>query len=150
MRSLLADPLCGIPTASEPQRRYRRQQGSQICLFNAATGYAFTTVFAGFAFTLVSLPNITLTPAFVAGLVRVLIRQTPGTVKIPLLLTSFVAMATKLLITCEHAFCFKPLSVARCFIMVPFDIALAPAFIDFFMGGNMLTDKKNTSKRKGD
>merc|ERR1719265_2399833 len=147
MRSVLADSLCGIPTASEPQRRCRKQMGSQICFFNAATGYAFTIVLAGFAFTLVSLPNITLTPAFVAGLVRVLIRQTPGTVKIPELLTSFVAMATKLLITSEHAFCFKPLSVARCFMMLPFDMALAPAFMDFFIGGNMVVDTTNSKRR---
>merc|ERR1719359_1359127 len=49
-------------------------------------------------------------------------------------------MATKLLITWEHAFCFKPFSVASVFIRAPLVIALAPAFIDF-MGGNMMLDK---------
>merc|ERR1719337_405154 len=46
-------------------------------------------------------------------------------------------MATKLLITWEQAFCFKPCSVARVFIMAPFVIALPPAFFIDFMGGNM-------------
>merc|ERR1719265_2976593 len=148
MRSLLADSLCGIPTASEPQRRCRKQMGSQICFFNAATGYAFTIVFAGLAFTLVSLPNITLTPAFVAGLVRVLIRQTPGTVKTPKLFTSFDAMATKLLITLEQAACFKPFSVARVFMIAPFVIAFAPVFMAFFMGGNMMLKAEEEQQRK--
>merc|ERR1711924_93571 len=54
---------------------------------------AFTKVFAGFALTLVSLPNITFTHAFVAGLLRVLMRQIPGSVKMPVFFTSFVARA---------------------------------------------------------
>merc|ERR1712149_96998 len=77
----------------------------QTCFFSAATGKAFTIVLAGFAFTLVSLPNIILTPAFVAGFVRVLMRQRPGTVKIPAFLTSAVAMVTKLFTTSEQTFC---------------------------------------------
>merc|ERR1719263_1740501 len=101
---------------------------------------AFTIVFAGFAFTLVSLPNIILTPAFVAGFVRVLMRQMPGMVNTPVFFTSVVAMATKLLITSEQAFCFKPCSVAIAFIMAPFVIAFLLVFIDF-MGGNMVPYK---------
>merc|ERR1719453_2398438 len=46
-------------------------------------------------------------------------------------------MATRLLITSEHAFCFKPCSVARDFVMVPLVMALPPAFMDF-MGGSMV------------
>merc|ERR1719171_1443866 len=49
-------------------------------------------------------------------------------------------MATKLLITSEQAFCFSPFSVARVFIIAPFVMALAPAFIDF-MGGNIVLNK---------
>merc|ERR1719263_872634 len=113
---------------------------AQNCFFSADTGKAFTIVFAGFAFTLVSLPNIILTPAFVAGFVRVLMRQMPGMVKTPVFFTSLVAMATKLLITSEQALCFKPCSVAIAFIKAPFVIAFLPAFIDF-MGGNMVPHK---------
>merc|ERR1740117_2284309 len=46
-------------------------------------------------------------------------------------------MATMLLITSEQAFCFKPCSVASAFARAPFVIAFAPAFIDFFIGGNI-------------
>merc|ERR1719420_831953 len=46
-------------------------------------------------------------------------------------------MATRLLITSEQAFCFKLCSVASAFVKAPFVIAFAPAFIDFFMGGNI-------------
>merc|ERR1719491_1116853 len=97
---------------------------------------AFTIVFAGFAFTLVSLPNIILTPAFVAGFERVFKRQRPGTVNTPVFFTSCVAMATTLLITSEQAFCFRPCSVASAFAKADLDIAFAPAFIDF-MGGSI-------------
>merc|ERR1719311_1307199 len=41
----------------------------QICFFNAAAGKTFTTVLAGLALTFISLPNMTLTPALVAGFV---------------------------------------------------------------------------------
>merc|ERR1719476_835012 len=50
----------------------------QNWFFSAATANAFTTVFAGFAFTIVTFPNISRLPALVAGLTRVLTRQTPG------------------------------------------------------------------------
>merc|ERR1719359_2442487 len=46
-------------------------------------------------------------------------------------------MATMLLMTSEQAFCFKPCSVARAFVMAPLVIAFPPAFMDF-MGGSML------------
>merc|ERR1719172_275224 len=95
-------------------------------------------VLAGFAFTLVSLPNMTLTPALVAGLVLVFRRQSPGIVKTPFFLTSAVAIATRLLMTSEHAFCFSSCSVASAFVMAPLLMAfLPPAFIDF-MGGSMM------------
>merc|ERR1719375_1345425 len=107
-------------------------------------GYAFTMVFAGFAFTLVSLPNMILTPALVAGLVLVFKRQSPGIVKTPFFLTSAVAIATRLLITSEQAFCLSSCSVARAFVIAPLLIAfLPPAFMDF-MGGSMLTDRRWT------
>merc|ERR1740130_2015057 len=107
-------------------------------------GFAFTMVLAGFAFTLVSLPNIILTPALVAGFIRVLMRHTPGRVKTPVAFTSLVAMATMLLIISEQAFCFKPCSVARVFAKAPFVIAFAPAFMDFFMGGNIAVNERGS------
>merc|ERR1719198_1789558 len=57
-------------------------------------------------------------------------------------------MATKLLITAAHCFCFSSLSVAMAFVTAPFDIAfLAPAFIAFdFIGGNMATEKGEVSE----
>merc|ERR1711865_533188 len=98
-------------------------------------------VLAGFAFTLVSLPNIILTPALVAGFRRVLMRHTPGMVNTPAFFTSLVASATRLLITSEQAFCFKLCSVASALVKAPFVMALpfVPAFIDF-IGGNMARD----------
>merc|ERR1719272_22762 len=87
---------------------------------------AFTIVFAGFAFTLVSLPNILLTPAFVAGFERVFKRHRPGVVNTPVFFTSCVAMATTLLITSAQAFCFRPCSVASAFATAPLVIAFAP------------------------
>merc|ERR1719454_370986 len=114
---------------------------TQICFFNAATGYAFTIVLAGRALTLVSLPNITLTPALVAGLVRVFKRHRPGMVKMPFFFTSCVATATKLLTTSEHTFCFKPCSVARALVMAPLVMALPLAFMDFIGGSMVVADE---------
>merc|ERR1719281_2028991 len=89
---------CGIPTVVRLPRRCctDRAKPLQICFLSAATGKAFTTVFAGFAFTLVSLPKIILVHAFVAGLVLVLMRHRPGMVNTPVFLTSFVATVTRL------------------------------------------------------
>merc|ERR1719456_1868151 len=114
----------GIPTVQTPLEKHRAQlyHLAQICFFNAATGNAFTTVFAGLAFTLVSLPNMILTPAFVAGFVRVFKRHRPGTVNTPVFFTSWVAMATTLLITSAQAFCFRPCSVASALAKAPLDI----------------------------
>merc|ERR1719331_2613961 len=46
-------------------------------------------------------------------------------------------MATRLLITSEQAFCLRLCSVASDLVMVPFVMALPPAFMDF-MGGSMV------------
>merc|ERR1719145_554825 len=99
-----------------------------------------TIVLAGFALTFTSLPNTFLTPAFVAGFVRVLIRHKPCNVKMPVFFTSFVAISAMLFKRSEQAFCFKPCSVASAFAKAPLVMAFAPAFIDFidFIGA-MLT-----------
>jgi len=62
----------------------------QIWAFNAATAKALTTVLAGFAFTIVSLPNITFLVALVAGFLLVLILARPGMVNTPAFFTSAV------------------------------------------------------------
>merc|ERR1711862_511507 len=112
----------------------------QICFFNAAAGKAFTIVFAGFAATFISLPKMFFTPAFVAGFTRVLMRHSPGIANTPVFLTSFEAMATKLLSTCEHVLVLRPLSVAMVFNRAPLVMAFAPAFMDF-IGGNISLEK---------
>merc|ERR1719476_337089 len=56
---------------------------------------AFTTVFAGFALTTHILPKISLLPAFVAGLTRVLTMATPGMVNFPVFFTSLAAKEVK-------------------------------------------------------
>merc|ERR1711904_324829 len=127
--------------ASQGSAKSHHTAPSQICFFSAATGKAFTTVFAGFAFTLVSLPKIIFVHAFVAGLVLVLMRHRPGTAKTPVFLTSFAATDTRLFSTLEQAFVFKPCSVAIAFNKAPLVIAFAPAFMDF-MGGNMVLSSK--------
>merc|ERR1719181_2147983 len=105
----------------------------QICFLSAAAGKAFTTVFAGLAATLTSLPNITLVPAFVAGFTRVLIRTRFDRVKIPFFFTSFDAMATKLSNTSRQTFCFSWCSSARAAVNAPFVMTLLLffAFIAF-------------------
>merc|ERR1712107_435074 len=56
--------------------------GAQMDFLSAAVQNAFTTVFAGFAFTTTVFPNISLLPAL-AGFRRVLIMQRPGMTKLP-------------------------------------------------------------------
>merc|ERR1719375_2818549 len=111
-------------------------------------GLAFTIVFAGLAFTLVSLPNMILTPAFVAGFVLVFRRQRPGIVKTPFFLISAVAIATRLLMISEHAFCFNSCSVASVFVIAPLLMAFfPPAFIDFMGGSMMMLGNRWTSPK---
>merc|ERR1719199_1709631 len=131
------DLFCGIPTVSKSCLGSRAMQlqrsASQIWSLRAATAKAFTTVLAGFAFTFTSLPKMFLTPALVAGFTRVLILAMPGIVKMPVFFTSAVARAARLSRSSEHAFVIISCFSASSLTMVPFDIALARAFIDFFM-----------------
>merc|ERR1719197_2086443 len=125
-------------------------QLTQICFFRAAAGKALTTVLAGFAATFFSSPNIILTPAFVAGFTRVLMRQRPGIVKIPFFFTSLVAMATKLSNTSRQTFCFNSCSSASAEVKAPLVMTLLllafiafMAFIAFiaFMGAMIPKDE---------
>merc|ERR1719222_1145330 len=92
---------------------------------------------AGFAAHFTSLPKMFLTPAFVAGFTRVLMRHKPGMLKTPVFFTSFEAISTKVLSNSELAFCFKPCSSASFLVIWPLVITLTLlAFIDF-IGGSM-------------
>merc|ERR1719506_1844399 len=74
----------------------------QMLRFRAATAKAFTTVFAGFAFTTTSFPNIILFPALVAGFTLVLILHNPGRVKMPVDFTSPAPISASDPITFPH------------------------------------------------
>merc|ERR550537_918541 len=113
--SLLAWPSPSSPHRTSPSHR--------LLLL------AFTMVLAGLAFTFFSSPNITLTPAFVAGLTLVLMRQRPGRVNTPVFFTSFAAIAARLFRTCEHSLFFMLCSVA----MAPINPDLVITELLFFM-----------------
>merc|ERR1719249_454521 len=62
----------GTPTANRhAEEPHPAKQGAQMDFFSAAVQNAFTTVFAGFAFTTTVLPNISLLPALVATVASV-------------------------------------------------------------------------------
>merc|ERR1712232_654114 len=73
----------------------QNSQLAQTAFLRAATAKAFTTVVAGFAFTIITLPKTSLLPALVAGFTRVLIMQRPWMVNLPFF-TSLVATTAKL------------------------------------------------------
>merc|ERR1712048_42224 len=95
----LASLFRGGPTGNRSASKLTGARGrahdvtAQTLSLRAFTGYAFTIFRAGFAFTITTLPKTSRSPAFVAGFVRVLILHKPGTVKIPLLDTSFALFA---------------------------------------------------------
>merc|ERR1719443_1986911 len=112
---------------------------TQICALSAATGFALTTVLAGFALTFISWPKAILTPALVAGFTRVLILQRPGMVKMPVFLISVVASVAKLSRRPEHTFVFISCCSASVLTRAPLVITLLPDFMAFiafmlFMG----------------
>merc|ERR1712217_233715 len=97
----------------------RRQGSIQMLALRAATGNALTTFFAGLAFTMVILPKISLLPALVAGFMRVLMRQRPGRVKMPVFFTSAVPISARLFITLAATDFFSSHCVARVSAMAP-------------------------------
>merc|ERR1739845_159663 len=128
------------------ERRRTQPNQAQICALRAATGKAFTTVLAGFAFTFISWPKAILTPALVAGFTRVLILQSPGIVKMPVFFTSVVARVAKLSRSPEHTFAFISCCSASVLIRAPFVMTLLPDFMDFiafmvFMGAMAVENK---------
>merc|ERR1712072_163023 len=102
---------------------------SQICALSAATGKALTTVLAGLAFTFISWPNITLTPALVAGFTRVLILQRPGMVKMPVFFTSVVARVARLSRSPEHTLVFSSCCSASVLTRAPLVMTLLLDFM---------------------
>merc|ERR1719220_1850622 len=118
---------------------------NQMLAFKAATGKAFTTVLAGFAFTICILPKISRVPAFVAGLTRVLILQRPGTMKTPAAFTCAVATVARVSRSFVHCDFFTSVAVASASASAPFVMAfafIAGAFIAgaiFQKQGRLLT-----------
>merc|ERR1719198_348149 len=102
---------------------------------SAATGKAFTTVLAGFAATLTSLPNISLLPALVAGFFLVLIITNPGSTNLPALFTCAAPISASASMIFEHSAFFISHAVARASAIPPFarafPAALGLAFIAF-------------------
>merc|ERR1719188_1532639 len=124
-------------TVHEPLVSYPQQE-TQMLFFKAATQKALTTVLAGFAFTMVSFPKISLLPALVAGFTRVLIMTNPGMVNLPVFLTSLVATSAKLSSTLFTTAGFCSVAAASAAAMPLFDKAAPalafPAFIAFIAG----------------
>merc|ERR1740127_154560 len=130
---------------AEPTEDWRMcakgSEQSQTLFFKAATGKAFTTVFAGRAFTRTVLPNIFFSVALVAGLTRLLILHMPGSVNCPTVPISLVAMPARLLMTLVACFVLISNSPAIAFTRAPLVMAflLAVAFAAFIaLGGNIL------------
>merc|ERR1719421_742094 len=107
----------------------------QIDFLSADTGKAFTTVLAGFAATLTSLPNINRLPALVAGFFLVLIITKPGSTNLPTLFTCVAATSASASIIFEHSDFFISQAVASASEMAPLPsaapAALGLAFIAF-------------------
>merc|ERR1712004_306473 len=114
--------MCGEPT---------HRTGPQNCFFKAETGKAFTTVLAGFAFTMTTLPKTSLLPALVAGLRRVLIMHSPGTTNLPTPFTCAVAISARFSTTLLQSFFFISHSPAKASARAPFVMGFAPTFIAF-------------------
>merc|ERR1740121_786800 len=102
---------------------------ARMLFFRADTGQALTTVFAGFAFTIINFPNSSLLPALVAGFTRDLIMQRPGMVNLPFF-TSFVATSAKVSSIFLATAGLTSVASASAAARAPFDMA-APPFIAF-------------------
>merc|ERR1719493_675282 len=92
--------------------RTPQKNATQMLFFSAATAKTLTTFLAGFAFTTITWPNISLLPAFVAGFVFSFSIARPGTVNFPADLTSFVPTAARLASAFLQSAAFKPVAAA--------------------------------------
>ena len=126
------------------------------CL-RAETGKAFTTVRAGLALTMQTLPNISRLPAFVAFFVRVSTRTMPGTITLPVFFKFAATTSAKADKTVEQSDFFKSHAVARASASPPLVTLLAPlratmafmAFFMAFMGAMSLKKKKKVRNKVG-
>merc|ERR1719479_551792 len=103
----------------------------QNCFFKADTGKAFTTVLAGLAFTITTLPNTSFLPALVAGFKRVLTMATPGTTTLPTPFTWAAAISPSFSTTLLQSFFFSSHPPARASARAPLLITFAPPFMAF-------------------
>merc|ERR1719291_110429 len=110
---------CGLSTCTPAS-----EMATQMLFFSAATAKALTTFLAGFAFTTTTLPNISLLPALVAGFVFNFNIARPGTVNLPVDLTSFVPTAARLASTFLQSAPFKPVAAAIAAVMPDWDMAV--------------------------
>merc|ERR1719433_61955 len=104
----------------------------QNWLFRAATGKALTSVRAGLALTMHTLPKISLLPALVAGFFLVLILQRPGRVKTPDFFTSAVVTSAMLAKALKTSFFLISHEVATASAKAPF--VMTALFIAFALG----------------
>merc|ERR1712226_586820 len=98
-----------------PWKFHRSQVVIQMDFFKAEAVYALTTVFAGFAAQATSLPNMTRTPALVAGLTFVLIMDTFGRVNLAIRFTSDTAISAMSARTARTCFGFSSQDSLRVF-----------------------------------
>ena len=103
----------------------------QNWLLKADATNALTTVFAGFAFTTDSLPNIIFLVALVAGLLLVFIRTSPGIVKTPVFFTSSVATSARVAKALSATDFLISVCVAMASANADFDMATAAVFFPF-------------------
>merc|ERR1712039_660570 len=93
------------PTGNNLCGKMYTGRNTQMLFFKAAAGKAFTIFFAGLALTMTTFPKISFLPAFVAGFVRVLRRQSCGIEKTPVFATSFDATSARVFNKVEATFC---------------------------------------------
>merc|ERR1719263_2140042 len=107
---------------------------SQMESFKPLAGKAFTTFFAGLAATFTVLPNISLTPAFVAFLCFSFNITSCGITNFSVFTTSVYAMACSSPKTPLTTFAFRPVFSAIVFMISPPVMAFFVAFIAFIAG----------------
>merc|ERR1719454_226835 len=108
---------------------------AQMLFFNAATQWAFTTLDAGFAFTIITFPKTSFLPAFVAGLFLIFSMHKPGMVNLPAPFTSFVATVASFSNNCLQT---NPLTSVPSIMAATrpdLDMAAAPFMAAAFMAG---------------
>merc|ERR1719229_1867411 len=143
-------PQAMAAVAKWPRKVAGLPRWAQTAFFSAATGKAFTMVLAGFAFTITTLPKISLLPALVAGFTRVLIMHTPGIVHFPALFTSRVATLARLSRIFDTSDFFSSVASANSCARAPLlsaVIAFMPLFIAFIGAMAALTTRGMARKQ---